>query len=427
MTDTGSLELTKQIKKIKSLIRDLEKKVSNPEAKLKRRTTHNELILISNYFADLGTAISYLLEERDNLLTLAEIGGTINSSLATNDILQIVIDTIILLTGAERCFLMLKDKSGELQMQIGRNWRHESLTPHDQTISSTIANRVITDGVPVLTTNAQEDPRFDKESSIIDYKLRSIMCVPLEVMDTIIGVIYADNRLIPEQFTESKLKLLDGFANQAAIALQNANLFENLQHSHKDLQGAYNSTLEGWAKALELRDNDTEGHTRRVTRMTTKLARLMNINDDKELENIRRGAILHDIGKMAIPDEILHKRESLTNEEWDVMRQHPNLAKEMLTGIDFLSPALDIPQFHHEKWDGSGYPNKLKGEKIPLAARIFAIVDVWDAMTCDRPYRKALFEEEVIEYISDQDGKHFDPEIVKVFLNNLNEIKKLMY
>jgi len=178
---------------------------------------------------------------------------------------------------------------------------------------------------------------------------------------------------------------------------------------------AYDTTLEGWARALELRDEETEGHSQRVTEMTLRLARAMGISD-AELAHVRHGVLLHDIGKMGIPDGILFKPGSLTEEEWEIMRRHPTYAYELLSPIRYLRPALDIPYSHHEKWDGTGYPEGLKGEQIPLAARIFAVVDVWDALRADRPYRPAWSEEEVIEYIREQAGKHFDPQVVEIFL-----------
>jgi HD-GYP domain-containing protein (c-di-GMP phosphodiesterase class II) len=181
---------------------------------------------------------------------------------------------------------------------------------------------------------------------------------------------------------------------------------------------AYNSTLEGWSKALELRDEDTEGHTQRVTDMTVFLARRMGFSGD-DLVQIRRGALLHDIGKMGVPDAILNKPGPLSEEEWEVMRKHPIFAYQMLAPIEYLKPALAIPCCHHERWDGSGYPLGWKGYDIPLPARIFAVVDVWDALRSDRPYRAAWEEQRVLEYLKENRGTHFDPEVVDEFLKML--------
>jgi putative nucleotidyltransferase with HDIG domain len=182
-----------------------------------------------------------------------------------------------------------------------------------------------------------------------------------------------------------------------------------------ELTLAYDATIEGWSHALDLRDKETEGHTQRVADLTLRLAQVMGVGDH-ELIHIRRGALLHDIGKMGITDEILRKPASLDEPEWVVMRQHPLYAYDMLSPISYLRPALDIPYCHHEKWDGSGYPRGLAREQIPLAARLFAVVDVYDALTSDRPYRKAWSHKKALEYVQQQAGQHFDPEIVSAFL-----------
>ncbi len=188
----------------------------------------------------------------------------------------------------------------------------------------------------------------------------------------------------------------------------------HIEEAHSKLLSAYDATIEGWSRAMDLRDKETEGHTQRVTTLTEKLARLAGMGDD-DLVNMRRGSLLHDIGKMGVPDSILHKPDKLTDEEWVVMRQHPQHAYDMIQPIEYLRPALDIPYCHHEKWDGSGYPRGLKGDKIPLSARIFAIIDVWDAVTSDRPYRLAWDKQKALEYVHEQNGKHFDPRVVELF------------
>ncbi len=193
------------------------------------------------------------------------------------------------------------------------------------------------------------------------------------------------------------------------------NTEQALQDAHDNLQEAYERTIEGWVRALDLRDRETEGHTQRVSELTLKVARTLGFNEE-ELIHLRRGALLHDMGKMAIPDEILQKPGPLSEAEWEKMRHHPIYAYEMLSPIAYLHPALEIPFYHHERWDGSGYPRGMKGEEIPLAARLFAIIDVWDALSSDRPYRKKLPREEVIAYLREKSGILFDPKLVDVFL-----------
>ena len=193
----------------------------------------------------------------------------------------------------------------------------------------------------------------------------------------------------------------------------------SLNRSQTELLRSYDDTLEGWASALELRDKETEGHSKRVTELTVHLAEAMGIHGEA-LVNIRRGALLHDIGKMGTPDAILHKNGPLTEEERRIIQKHPQDAYNMLKQIDYLQVALEIPYCHHEKWDGTGYPRGLRGEEIPISARMFAIVDVWDALTNDRPYRKALHPDEVIEFLRSQTGIHFDPQVVDVFVRQVS-------
>jgi PAS domain S-box-containing protein/putative nucleotidyltransferase with HDIG domain len=197
-----------------------------------------------------------------------------------------------------------------------------------------------------------------------------------------------------------------------------------LKESEEELTHAYDSTLDGWARAVEMRDQSTEHHTRRVVTLTEKLAHLLKIPEDRII-NLRRGAMLHDIGKIAVPDSILNKPGPLAEQETAIMVRHPQQACDMLSHIDFLKDALDIPYCHHERWDGAGYPRGLRGEEIPLAARIFSVVDVWDALTSDRPYRKAWTEEAALAYIRQEAGRQFDPSIVRVFLENLDGLKKV--
>ena len=246
---------------------------------------------------------------------------------------------------------------------------------------------------------------------------KSYYAIPLFSKGSTRGVIetYFKDTFAPTTDWKDFLKTLAG---QATIAIDNAQLFENLQRTNQELSLAYDTTLEGWGKALELRDKETQGHTQRVANLTLELARQMGI-PESDITHIRRGTLLHDIGKMGVPDSILHKPGPLTDEEIAEMRKHPQYAYDLLSSITYLRPTLDIPYCHHEWWDGNGYPRKLKGEEIPLSARIFAIVDVWDALLSDRPYRKAWAEADVMKYITDLSDKQFDPQVV-------NEFKKLI-
>ena len=208
---------------------------------------------------------------------------------------------------------------------------------------------------------------------------------------------------------------LETLAGQAAIAVDSTQLFNGLQRANMELAVAYDATIEGWSQAMDLRDKETEGHTERVTEMSMQLGKAMQLGEEY-LVHLRRGALLHDIGKLGVPDSILLKADKLTDEEWQIMKKHPQFAYDMLNSIAYLHRALDIPYCHHERWDGTGYPRGLKGAQIPLAARIFAIVDVWDALTSDRPYRRAWSKPDTLKYMHEQSGKHFDPQVVDIFL-----------
>jgi len=343
------------------------------------------------------------------------VGRVINSSLGLKQVLEEVMDRLIHLMQAERGFLMLKDAKGELAAQTARGMEGESLQ-QAFSISRTIIRAVTDSGKPIITTNAQSDPRFENQLSVAAFQLRSILCAPLKLKDEIIGVIYVDHRGMPGMFRESDLNIISSFADQAAVAIDNARLFESLKAANAELEIAYDATLNGWVRALDLRDKETEGHTQRVTSLTVQLAKFMGVAGE-DIIHYQRGALLHDIGKMAIPDAILLKPGELSAEERDLVRRHPLFAYEMLKPIRFLHRAIDIPYCHHEKWDGSGYPRGLKEMQIPFSARIFAIADVWDALTSDRPYRKRVKPDDVRAYLREQAGTHFDPQVVDAFLS----------
>lgn len=239
--------------------------------------------------------------------------------------------------------------------------------------------------------------------------------VPLIAKGKLTGVLQVFQRAATGPDREF-VGFLETMAAQAALFIDDVGLFRDLQRSNRELAKAYDATLEGWVRALDLRDKETEGHTQRVTKMTVRLVRAMGW-EGEDLVNAGRGALLHDIGKLGIPDRVLLKAGQLSPEEWAIMRRHPEYALNMLSPITYLRGALDIPYAHHERWDGSGYPRGLKGEEIPLAARIFAVVDVWDALRSDRPYRKAWAADQVKDYLRSRAGKEFDPMVVGVFLD----------
>jgi PAS domain S-box-containing protein/putative nucleotidyltransferase with HDIG domain len=292
-----------------------------------------------------------------------------------------------------------------------------------KTVGQGMTGWVTEHGQVLRTGNLKEDPRY-----IETYPgMQSGLYVPLKIFEHRLGCISveSDRR---DAFTHEDERLLTTLAVQVSVAIENARLFQALQQqlsertrAEHELIEAYDTTIEGWSHALDLRDKETEGHSQRVTEMTIKLAEKFNLTDE-QLRYIRWGALLHDIGKMGVPDGILLKPDQLSKEEWLRMKQHPIFAYEMLSQIQYLQPAIQIPYCHHEKWDGTGYPRGLQGEEIPLAARIFAVVDVWDALTNDRPYRPAWTKDEAIQYIKEQSRIHFDPGVVNYFLTMLDDL-----
>ncbi|MCE1255122.1 MAG: HD domain-containing protein, partial [Anaerolineae bacterium] len=237
---------------------------------------------------------------------------------------------------------------------------------------------------------------------------------PLIVDDRVLGMIEVYSRKEEERINQDWIDYLETLAGQVAIAIDSTHLINELRESNLELNEAYEATIEGWSKALELRDEETQGHSERVMHLACDLANEMGFAEEDKI-HFRRGVLLHDIGKMGIADNILLKPGPLTPEEWEIMRQHPVMAYELLKEIPYLRPALDIPYSHHERWNGSGYPRGLAGEDIPLAARIFAVVDVWDALISDRPYRPGWKAEDIKKYILENSGVLFDPNVVAFF------------
>ena len=265
--------------------------------------------------------------------------------------------------------------------------------------------------LPNLSLVGQDFPR---QKMIEMERFASYVGIPLIAKGQMKGILEVYHRT-PFEMNDDWMSFLNLLSGQTAIAVDNSLLFENLERLNAELMLAYDATIEGWSQALEMRGSETTGHSRRVLDWTLNLMHEMGVRE-REMQHVRRGALLHDIGKMGVPDEILHKPTSLTDDEWAVMRRHPQNAYDLLSPITYLRPALEIPYSHHEKWDGSGYPRGLKGEEIPLPARIFAIVDVYDALTSDKPYREAWSHQKAMDYIQAQSSLHFDPQIVEAFL-----------
>jgi PAS domain S-box-containing protein len=351
------------------------------------------------------------------LAALRAIDMAITASLDLRVTLHILLDQVTTHLQVDAAdVLLLNPHSRMLEYAAGRGFRSDTVTHTRVRLGDGYAGRAAVErrliSIPNLSLSSDDPirtPLLAGEEFIGYY------AAPLIAKGQAKGVLEIFHRgaLAPDG---EWLEFLDALAGQTAVAIDNAVLFDDLQRTHMDLALAYDTTLEGWSRALDLRDKETEGHTQRVTEMTLRLGRAMSV-PEADLVHIRRGALLHDIGKMAIPDSILLKHGPLlTEEEKETMRRHPVYAYQLLSPIAYLRPALDIPYCHHEKWDGTGYPRGLRDEQIPLAARIFAVADVWDALRSDRPYRPAWTEERTRQYIRDQAGRHFDPRVVDVFL-----------
>jgi putative nucleotidyltransferase with HDIG domain len=354
------------------------------------------------------------------LSALHQIDLAITSSLDLGNTLQVLLDQVITQLGVDAaCVLVFNPHEQIFEFAASRGFTTDALRETRLHFGEGYAGRAAlnqqTIYVPDLKahhTDFMRSPSFAAEGFVSYY------AVPLVAKSQAKGVLEVFHRSLLEHDPEW-LDFLEALASQAAIAIENASLFNDLQRSNIELNLAYNSTLEGWSRALDLRDRETEGHSQRVAEITLRLARAMSV-EEPDLVHIRRGALLHDIGKLGIPDYILLKPGPLSEEEKDTIQKHPTIAFEMLVPIAHLRPALDIPYCHHERWDGSGYPRGLKGEQIPIAARIFAVVDVWDALTSDRPYRKRWSEEKARAYIQEQAGHYFDPRVVDAFISLLD-------
>lgn len=378
---------------------------------------------------DLNRAQSHIqdlngkLNERlERLNALHEIDKAIIGSLDLGLTLDVVLRQVTELLGVKAANVLLyKPQSQVLRFGAGRGFKtadalHKTMLRLGQGLAGSAALR----REKVFVNDPDELKRlFAQADKIADEGFHCYLAVPLVAKGQLQGILelFHDSKLEPN---DSWWAFLDALAAQTAIALDNATLFSNLERMNTELLLAYDTTIEGWARALDLRDHETEGHSRRVTELTVRLAEQVGVTED-QLVHIRRGALLHDIGKMGVPDSILLKPGKLEPDEWEVMQQHTTYAFELLQPIPFLRSALDIPYAHHERWDGTGYPRGLAGEMIPLAARIFSVVDVYDALSSDRPYRAAWPAEKIHEYMREQAGSQFDPAVVEAFLEMLEQ------
>ncbi len=359
-------------------------------------------------------------EQVRRLTALRDVDTAIASSFDLRVTLNILLDhTISQLRADAGAIFSYNQEMRSLDHIFSLGFRQSSAIQTSLRIGGRILDEALLERKLIHVENISREPNFHRKEIAAQEKFVTYYAVPLISKGQIKGIleIYYRHPHPPEA---DWMDFFQTMAGQAAIAIDNTQLFDNLQRTNQELSLAYDTTLEGWGKALELRDRETQGHTLRVTDLTLRLARRVNV-PESEMVSIRRGVLLHDIGKMAVPDHILKKSGPLDEKEWVEMRKHPQYAYDLLYPITYLRPALDIPYSHHERWDGDGYPNKIKGAEIPLSARIFALVDVWDALLYDRPYRKAWPRQKVIDYIREESGTRFDPRLTDEFLKMIEE------
>jgi len=391
-----------------------------------RQLVDDEVHLLTTLAEIAGSAIQrtrlYEQTERSlrRLAALRAIDLAIVSNFDVRTSLQVLLDEAADQIGADAtAVLRLNPHTRQLDVVAAHGFR-APLTQSSLERDEPFARQVLRDRRAVSLANLLDQPAVGQRAQLFrEEGFAAYYGLPLIAKGQVNGVLEVFQRAAVAPDPE-RLAFLDALAGQAAIAIENAQLFEDLQRSNTELVLAYDATIEGWSRTLDVREHDTADHTRRVTDMVLRLAQAVGVPTD-DLIHIRRGALLHDIGKMSIPDSILLKPGPLTPDEWMVMRQHPLIARELLLPIRHLSQALEVPYGHHEKWDGSGYPRGLAGESIPLAARIFAVVDVWDSLRSERTYRPPWPAAEARAYLHEQSGRHFDPAVLAAFERLLDE------
>ncbi|NIA09526.1 MAG: GAF domain-containing protein, partial [Nitrospiraceae bacterium] len=352
---------------------------------------------------------------------LRAIDMAITASLDPRVTLRVLLDEVTTQLNVDAAsVLLLNPYTQELTYSAGRGFRSSSVKRTRVRLGEGYAGQAALERQVLVVENTEEAGDFVRGRLLQEEGFLAYSAAPMVSKGRVLGVLEIFHRTPMSVRGGEWMEFLEALAGQAAIAIDNSRLFYDLEMANTRLRQAYDATIEGWSRALDLRDHETENHTQRVTELTLKLARAAGMSEEEQM-HVRRGALLHDIGKMGVPDYILLKPGGLTEEEREIMKQHPVFAHKLLSPIEYLRPALDIPYCHHERWDGSGYPRGLKGEEIPLAARLFAVADVWDALTSDRPYREAWSEAKALEYIRSQSGRYFDPKAVDLFLKVMND------
>ena len=352
------------------------------------------------------------------LSVLHAIDMVVSGSLSLTITLTLILDQIVSQLDISAADILLHhDQSHTLEFFAGRGFKNERVKRTQFRLGQSLPGKVVLDRKSLALADLQTDLTLVKLHYLEDEQFISYFVIPLIIKGQIKGVLELFNRS-PIRDDPEMRDFLESLATQAAIAIDNSVLFDGLKRSNLELTRAYDAIIESWARSMEIREPDLRGHAHRTVNLAMRLGLALGVNET-ELFYIRRGSLLHDIGRIGVPEHLLARLDCLTEDEQKIFEKHSQIAYDLLSGIDFLAPALDIPYLNHENWDGSGYPRGLKGKEIPLAARIFAVVDTWDVLSTDRQYRKRWPREKIIEYIREQTGKKYDPEIVETFLRDL--------
>lgn len=353
-----------------------------------------------------------------DLSLLLQVSRALAASLELDDVLQTSIESAVQVLSLDTGAIYLRDgavltlgaTTPPLPPDFPEALRRAPLEGHPH------IGKCLRDREPVALVEWAAADLTPPERAVCEARgLRSVLFVPVLVAEEAVGAFIVGSVGRDHPFGDRDVELCRALSHEIGLALANARLYESLQRSHEELERAYDETIEGWSLALEMRDDETQGHALRVADLAVTLGRGMGMSEEA-LVHLRRGALLHDIGKMVVPDAILHKPGPLTEEEWAVMRRHPENGRDFLRKVAYLAPALDVPYGHHERWDGTGYPRGLAGEEIPLAARVFSVADSYDALTSNRPYRPAWTEDATLDYIRERSGTDYDPAVVAVLL-----------
>ncbi|WP_041723234.1 HD-GYP domain-containing protein [Dictyoglomus thermophilum] len=366
----------------------------------------------------MAKSIKYFENKVKELSLLLNISYKINSKLNIHELLELIMNLVKENLNVEACSLMLLNRNKEeLYFEIALGEKGEKIKRYSLKVGEGIAGKVAETGIPIIENDVENNPFFtSKFDSLTSFKTKSLLCVPLVYQDEIIGVIEVINKKGKSKFSKNDLKLLQAIANQASIAIKNALLYQ-------DLKNLFFDTIESLVSAIDAKDPYTHGHSKRVSEVAVMIAKEIN-NSESFLEKVKLAGLLHDIGKIGIDERILTKKDKLTQEEREIIKKHPTIGRRILEPIELLKDIIPGVEEHHERYDGSGYPKGLRGDRISLLGRIISVADVLDALTSDRPYRKGLEVELAVLEISKLSGIEFDPFIVSI-LNDLYKRGKL--